>query len=421
MTPDSRYDVVELCSQLIRFDTTNFGDGKSNGEREAADWVAALLSDAGYAPTVIEAAPGRASTVVRIPGVDRAAPALLVHGHLDVVPADASDWSVDPFGGEVRDGAVWGRGALDMKAMDAMMLAVVLTPGFVPARDIVLAFVADEEDNGELGAWHLVREHADLLAGVTSAIGESGGYSVHLPDGRRLYPIATAERGTARIKLTAHGPAGHGSRRNPANAVAALARIVARLADHQWPVHLTPTVAALLDSLGTDDLTQLGDAARLVENTLSNSLNPTMLRAGYKVNVIPSEATAWLDGRVLPGASDDFFATLDTLLEPNVTYEVPTYTAPVSTSHETPEFAAMAAAVRAHDPEAVVVPFCMTGGTDAKAFAELGIAGYGFAPGRWGPDFAHWGYVHGVDEHVPIESLTFGAAVLDTYLRREIA
>lgn len=426
MTSELHSQVVEICSQLIRFDTTNYGDGKSNGERAAADWVAARLDGAGYQPSVIEAAAGRASTLVRIAGRDRSAPGLLVHGHLDVVPAEASGWRVDPFGGVIREGAVWGRGALDMKAMDAMMLAVALEwgrEGFAPPRDIVLAFVADEEDNGEFGARHLVRQHADLLDGIESAIGESGGYPVYLPDGRRLYPIATAERGTARVRLIAHGPAGHGSRRNPGNAVAALARTVARLADHRWPVHVTPTVQALLDGLGADagDLTNLGDAARIVENTLSNTLNPTMLSAGYKVNVIPSAAVAWLDGRVLPGAADDFFDTLDRLLEPGVTAEVPTYTAPVSTPHHTAEFAAMAAALHAHEPDALVLPFCATGGTDAKAFAELGIACYGFAPGRWGPDFAHWDYVHGVDEHVPIESLTFGVDVLDAYLRKEIA
>jgi acetylornithine deacetylase/succinyl-diaminopimelate desuccinylase-like protein len=407
---------------LVRFDTTNYGDGKSNGEREAAEWVAGQLQDAGYLPAVIEAEPGRASTVVRIAGRDRAAPALLVHGHLDVVPAAPEDWSVDPFAGEVRAGAVWGRGALDMKATDAAMLAVALgwaRAGYVPPRDVVLAFVADEEDSGQFGAGYLVREHAGLFAGVTSAIGESGGYSVHLPDGRRLYPIACAERGTARIKLTARGTAGHGSRPNPANAVTALARAVARLADHRWPRHVIPAVQALLDGLGAtpSDLLTLGDAGRLLEATLSNTLNATMLHAGYKVNVVPSEAVAWLDGRVLPGTAGEFFGTLDRLVEPGVTCEVTTYAPPVETPHDTQEFAAMAAAVRAHDPDALVLPCCAGGGTDAKAFSTLGISCYGFAPARWPAGFAPWNYVHGVDERVPIESLVFGAAVLDTYLR----
>ncbi len=426
-------DVVDFCSRLIRFDTSNYGNGDSRGERPAAEWVAEVLFDAGYSPVVLESAPSRASTVVRIPGADREAPALLVHGHLDVVPAEAADWAFDPFSGDVRDGSIWGRGALDMKDMDAMMLAVACAfgrTGYVPPRDIVLAFVADEEDTGEFGAGFLARNHPDLFAGVTTAIGESGGFAVHLPDGTRLYPVATAERGTARIRLTARGQAGHGSRRNPNNAVVNLARALTRIADHRWPVQLIPTVAALLDGLsahlGVDvdpadaaSLAQLGDAARIVEATLANTLNPTMLSAGYKVNVIPSEATAWLDGRILPGAEGDFGTTLDALLDESVTSEFASYSAPVHADHHTAEFASMASALREHDPQALVLPFCMSGGTDAKAFTPLGIACYGFAPGSTPPGFSYGEYVHGVDEHIPIESLTFGVKVLDTFLRTD--
>jgi acetylornithine deacetylase/succinyl-diaminopimelate desuccinylase-like protein len=426
-------DVVDFCSRLIRFDTSNYGNGESRGEREAAEWVAEVVFDAGYSPVVLEPASRRTSTVVRIPGSDPGAPALLVHGHLDVVPAEAADWAFEPFGGDVRDGAVHGRGALDMKDMDAMMLAVARSfgrTGYVPPRDIVLAFVADEEDTGEFGAGFLVRKHPDLFAGVTSAIGESGGFAVHLPDGSRLYPVATAERGTARVRLIARGRAGHGSRRNPDNAVAALARTVARIADRAWPVAMIPTVATLLDGLcehlGIDvdpadpeSLAQLGDASRIVEATLTNTLNPTMLSAGYKVNVIPSEATAWLDGRILPGTEDDFAATLDELLGESVAREFATYNPPVSADHRTAEFASMAAALREHDPQALVLPFCMSGGTDAKAFTPLGIACYGFAPGSTPTGFARGQYVHGVDEHVPVETLTFGARVLDSYLRTD--
>ncbi len=426
-------DVVDFCSRLIRFDTSNYGNGDSRGERAAAEWVAEVLLDAGYSPVVLESAPSRASTVVRIPGVDREAPALLVHGHLDVVPAEAADWAFEPFSGEIRDGSIWGRGALDMKDMDAMMLAVACSfarSGFVPPRDIMLAFVADEEDTGEFGAGFLTQQHPNLFEGVTTAIGESGGFEVHLPGGGRLYPIAAAERGTARIRLTARGQAGHGSRRNPNNAVVALARTLTRIADQQWPVQLIPTVASLLDGLSTHldvkvdpadpaSLAQLGDAARIVEATLSNTLNPTMLSAGYKVNVIPSEATAWLDGRILPGTEDDFAATLDALLGESVTGEFTSYSAPVHADDGTDEFAAMAAALRAHDPQALVLPFCMAGGTDAKAFTPLGIACYGFAPGSTPQGFSRGEYVHGVDEHIPIESLTFGAKVLDTFLRTD--
>ena len=420
-------DAVELCSRLIRFDTSNFGGGESHGERAAAEWVAAELTDAGLEPTVLESAPGRANTVVRIPGEDSAAPALLVHGHLDVVPAEPADWSCDPFAGEVRDGSVWGRGALDMKDMDAMMLAFVrhLARGGVrPPRDIVLAFVADEEDTGALGAGFLVDRHPDLFDGVGAAIGESGGRLVRLPGGGRLYPIAAAERGSAWLTVAARGTAGHGSRRSTDNALVKLAAAIGRIDAHEWPVRLVPTVRALLDGLAehfgepidpTRDLGLLGDAGYLVSGTLADTLNPTMLNAGYKHNVIPSEASAALDGRVLPGTEEEFFATVDALLGPDLT-RTGEFRPPVSADHDAPDFAAMAAALRVYDPRALVLPYCMTGGTDAKAFARIGIPGYGFVPGQTPEGFHAWNYIHGVDEHIPVESLAFGAAVLTTYL-----
>lgn len=424
-------ETVRLCAELIRFDTSNYGGGESAGERAAAEWVAAALADAGLSPVVHESRPGRASTVVRIPGRDASAPALLVHGHLDVVPAEAADWDFDPFAGEVRDGAVWGRGALDMKDMVAMMLATARSlarDGAAPPRDVVMAFVADEEDTGELGAGFLVREHRDLFEGVGAAIGESGGDAVYLPNGTRLYPIATGERGTAWMQLTARGPAGHGSRRNAGNAVASLARTITRLADHSWPVSLTPTVKSLLQGLcehlgvtvdpaDYESLRQLGDAARLLDATVCNTLNPSMLRAGYKVNVIPSEAVGWVDGRIVPGGEEEFFATVDALLEPGVSREFDSYSAPVSAPASGPEYDAMAAAIRAHDPAALVLPYCMSGGTDAKLFSQLGIPCYGFAPGRAPRGFNAWSYVHGVNEHVTVDSLGFGVRVLESYLR----
>jgi acetylornithine deacetylase/succinyl-diaminopimelate desuccinylase-like protein len=419
-------DAAELCARLIRFDTSNFGAGDSRGERAAAEWVAEQLADAGLDPLVLESAPGRANTVVRIPGADPLAPALLVHGHLDVVPAAPADWSFDPFAGEIRDGAVWGRGALDMKDMDALMLAFtrhLARTGARPPRDIVMAFVADEEDTGEFGARFLVERHAGLFEGVTAAISESGGHSIHLPDGSRLYPVAAGERGSAWLTVTTRGTAGHGSRRNDDNAITKLAAVLGRLAAHTWPVHVIPTVRALLDGLSGHlgiaidpaDLTPLGAAAGLIADTLANSANPTMLRAGYKHNVVPSEASAAIDGRLLPGTEAEFLATIDSLLGLDATRSG-VVSAPVSADHTAPDFAAMAAALRTHDPEALVLPYCMTGGTDAKAFAAIGIPGFGFVPGRTPAEFDAWQYVHGVDEHVLTDSLAFGANVLTTYL-----
>jgi acetylornithine deacetylase/succinyl-diaminopimelate desuccinylase-like protein len=421
-----RDDAVELCARLIRFDTSNFGGGESRGERAAAEWVAGQLTDAGLEPTVLESAPGRASTVVRIPGADPLAPALLVHGHLDVVPAEAADWSCDPFCGEVRDGAVWGRGALDMKNMDAMMIAFarhLARTGARPPRDVVMAFVADEEDTGDLGAVFLAGRHPELFEGVKAAISESGGTLLHLPGGGHLYPIAAGERGSAWLTATARGTAGHGSRGSADNALVQVAAAIGRIAAYEWPRRVVPTVRALLDGLSEylgapvdpEDLSVLGSVAPLVSHTLADSLNPTMLRAGYKHNVIPSEASVGLDGRVLPGTEAEFFATVDELLGPGFT-RTGDYHAPVSADHTAPDFAAMAAALRAYDPQALVLPYCMTGGTDAKAFSRLGIPGFGFAPGRAPEGFDAWAYVHGVDEHVLVDSLAFGSRVLATYL-----
>jgi acetylornithine deacetylase/succinyl-diaminopimelate desuccinylase-like protein len=424
-------DVVELCARLVRFDTTNRGHGDAAGEREAAEFVAEVLAGAGIEPKVLESAPRRASVLARVPGTDPSLPALLVQGHLDVVPADAADWSVHPFSGEVRDGYLWGRGTVDMKDFCAMVLSLV-AEGLRPRRDLVLAFVADEEDRGEWGAHWLVAQHREYFAGCAAAISESGGYTYHVPaaDGRtvRLYPVGTAERGTAHMRLTARGRAGHGSRRNDENAVVRLVDALHRVAAHRWPVHLTPTVEAFLVRTGAalgvavdlsdvdGTLARLGPAASLAENTVRNSCTPTMLDAGYKVNVIPSVAQAQLDTRVLPGTEEDLLAQLDVLLGPGVEREFVAHQQPVQAPVDSPWFTAMAGALRAEDPEAVVVPYCMGGGTDAKAFSPLGIDCYGFAP-LWLPEgFPYRALAHGVDERVPVEGLEFGKRVLRNLL-----
>jgi acetylornithine deacetylase/succinyl-diaminopimelate desuccinylase-like protein len=423
--------VEELCAELIRFDTTNRGPGDSVGEREAATFVADTLAAAGYVPKILESAPRRTNVVTRIAGRDPEADALLVHAHLDVVPADPSEWSVPPFSGRIQDGYVWGRGAIDMKDMCAMVLSVLRSWAVrevEPARDIVVAFVADEEAHGDYGASWLVDNHPDLFSGCVAAISESGGHTFHA-DGVRLYPVAAGERGTIHLRLTAHGRAGHGSRPNPDNAVVKLAKALSRIADYEWPVRLTPTVQAYLEHAGAAlnvevDLTdidgtleRLGRASLLAVGTVRNTATPTMLDAGYKINVIPGTAHALLDGRALPGTEQEFLATIDDLLGPDVTRETLDYTEAVSAPVDSPWFQAMGAALRAEDPEAVVVPFCMGGGTDAKAFARLGIAGYGFSPLRLPPDYAFRGMAHGVDERVPVDGLRFGARVLDRFLR----
>ncbi|MFG2126303.1 M20/M25/M40 family metallo-hydrolase [Streptomyces sp. NPDC048751] len=427
----ARDEVVRFTSELIRIDTSNRGGGDCR-ERPAAEYAAERLAEAGVEPTLLERAPGRTNVVARIEGTDPSAAALLVHGHLDVVPAEAGDWSVDPFSGEVRDGVVWGRGAVDMKNMDAMILAVVRAwarQGVRPRRDLVLAFTADEEASAEDGADFLARRHAELFEGCTEAIGESGAFTFHDGAGREIYPIAAGERGTGWLKLTARGRAGHGSKVNRENAVTRLAAAVTRIGAYEWPLRLTPTVSAALTELaalygiegGLDDvdalLRKLGPAASLVEATVRNSANPTMLEAGYKLNVIPGEAVAYVDGRYLRGVEDEFRATLDELTGPDVDWEFRHHSVALQAPVDAPLYARMRAAVQEFAPEGHVVPYCMSGGTDAKQFSQLGITGYGFAPLKLPEGYDYQALFHGVDERVPVEALHFGVDVLDRLLR----
>lgn len=419
-------EVVDLCRELIRIDSTN----PASNERAAAEWVAERLSEAGLEPTLLESEPGRASVVARWAGDDAARSALLVHGHLDVVPADANDWQVDPFAGEIRDDCLWGRGAVDMKDMDAMTLAVVrdwARQGKRPPRDVVLAFLADEEAGGMKGARYLVDNHADLFDGCTEAISEVGGFSVTVA-GRRLYAIETAEKGIAWLTLVARGRAGHGSMLNDDNAVTAVAEATARLGRHRFPVELTATVEAFLRELcdalevafDPDDvdgvLAKLGPIARMVGATLRHTANPTMLDAGYKHNVIPQRAVAYIDCRFLPGGEQRFHDELARVVGPDVAIEMLHTDIAYETTFDGDLVEAMKAALRAEDPEGRPVPYCLSGGTDAKHFARLGIRCFGFSPLRLPADLDFTGMFHGIDERVPLDGLRFGARTLSRFL-----
>ncbi|WP_300017733.1 M20/M25/M40 family metallo-hydrolase [Pseudonocardia sp.] len=433
-TDTAEAEVVELCSELIRIDTTNTGDPATvTGEREAAEYVAAKLVEVGYEIETVESgAPRRDNVFCRLKGADPSRGALLVHGHLDVVPADPSEWSVHPFSGAVRDGYVWGRGAVDMKDMVAMTLAVARRfkrDGVVPPRDIVFAFVADEEAGGKYGAGWLVENRPDLFAGCTEAVGEVGGFSLTLAEDKRVYLIESAEKGIAWMRLRARGKPGHGSFLHEDNAVTKVAEAVARLGNHTFPLTLTDTVRAFLEQMSEltglefpeDDLegslAKLGPLARIVGATIRDTANPTMLSAGYKANVIPSSAEAVVDCRVLPGRQEAFLREVDELLGPDVTREWVTDLPPVETPFEGPLVEAMAAALRTQDPTAATVPYMLSGGTDSKHFAQLGMRCFGFAPLRLPPDLDFASLFHGIDERVPVDALTFGTRVLDTFLR----
>ncbi|MZD55351.1 M20/M25/M40 family metallo-hydrolase [Streptomyces sp. SID5606] len=422
---EAQREVVELCAELIRFDTSN----PTSDERACADRVVELLAEAGIGSELVESAPGRANVIARIPGADPARGALLVHGHLDVVPADPAEWQVPPFSGEIRDGYLWGRGAIDMKDTVAVMLATArhfARTGTRPAREIVLAFLADEEAGGRFGAHWLVEHRPDLFAGVTEAIGEGGGFSYALDDTRRLYPIENAQRGMAWMELTADGRVGHGSSPNDENAVTDLAETLTRIGRHTFPVRLIEPVRALLAEaarlqgvdldLDADDLdaelARLGHVADFMQVVLRNSANPTMFTAGYQTNVIPGRATARVDGRFLPGHEQELLDAIDALLLPSVSRRWVNHDIAMETSFDGPLVDAMCAAVRAEDPGGHPVPYCNPGGTDAKAFTKLGIRCFGFKGLKLPHDLDYGRLFHGVDERVPLEGLRFGVRVM---------
>jgi acetylornithine deacetylase/succinyl-diaminopimelate desuccinylase-like protein len=424
-------EVVDICRDLIAIDTSNFGDDSGPGERKAAELVATLLSEVGLEPELFESEPKRANVFARIPGADPSRPALLVHGHLDVVPARADDWTVAPFSGDVVDDCVWGRGAVDMKDMDAMILATVrelVRSGEQPPRDLVVAFLADEEAGGTKGASWVVDHRRDLIEGVGEAISEVGGFSTTIA-GRRAYLLQTAEKGIRWLRLVAHGRAGHGSQVNDDNAVTRLCEAVARIGTHPWPLEITPTVRAFLDGveeitgvpLDPDDpdalVATLGTTARFVGATLRTTTNPTLLEAGYKHNVIPGEASALLDCRFLPGGEDRLVETVRELAGEGVEVQTVHQGVALEWPFGGELVDAMVAALNAEDPEAAVLPYCLSGGTDNKNFSEAGVVGYGFAPLRLPAELDFAGMFHGVDERVPLDALRFGARTLGRFLR----
>ncbi|MDV6245952.1 M20/M25/M40 family metallo-hydrolase [Rhodococcus opacus] len=432
-------EVVDLVSSLIRFDTSNTGElATTKGERECAEWVAAQLQEVGYETAYVESgAPGRGNVFARLKGSNPDRGSLMLHGHLDVVPAEPADWRVHPFSGAVEDGYVWGRGAVDMKDMVGMILAVARqfkAEGIVPPRDLVFAFVADEEAGGKYGCQWLVENRPDLFEGVTEAVGEVGGFSLTVPrpDGtdRRLYLVETAEKGLGWMRLTAKGRAGHGSFLHTDNAVTILAQAVARLGAHTFPLVISDSVAEFIEAAGEETgldfdpkspdldgtLAKLGTIANIIGATLRDTANPTMLSAGYKANVIPQTAEAVVDCRILPGRQAEFEATVDELIGPDVQREWITKLDSYETTFDGHLVDAMNDAILAHDPGARTVPYMLSGGTDAKAFAKLGIRCFGFAPLQLPADLDFSALFHGVDERVPVDALLFGTRVLEHFL-----
>ena len=417
-------DAVRLTQELIRINTSNPG----GSERPAASLVADELHGMATDLRWFEPEPGRTSVVARVPGIDRTLPPLLVHAHLDVVPAIESEWSRDPFGGEIEDGCIWGRGAVDMKGSIATTLSALRSlqrAATAPRRDLVVAFFADEEAGGQLGAGHVISEAAELFAGCTAAIGEVGGFGYSLNEAHRAYFVATAEKGVWWTRLTAHGRSGHGSMVNSNNAILTLANDVLQIstafsADER---SLTPTtratVAALQDALGLPDapleqmLGAIEPMRRMLTAGLCNTVNPTQLDAGYKSNVIPASASAVLDGRFVPGGAEAIRERVTSLVSPSADLETIYIGDAVEADLAHPLLGAIASALLADDASAVVVPYMSTAFTDAKWISQLGVPCYGFSPMQLPDDFDFPAMFHGVDERAPTSALDFGTRVLE--------
>ena len=423
-------EVVKICQDLIRIPSVNFGEGKGD-EKAVAEYVVASLAEVGIPATIYESAPNRCNVIANIEGADTSRPGLVVHGHIDVVPANAADWSVDPFAAEIRDGMIWGRGAVDMKNVDAMILAIVrkwARTGYKPPRNIVLAFFADEEAGMTFGSRWMAAEHPEVFAGCTEAISEVGGFSVTVGNGKRLYFVEAAQKGIHWMRLTAAGRAGHGSMMNDENALTALSEAVAKIGTFTWPQRYTDTVKVLFKKIAQatgkpyneDDLRpllkEIGPTARMIGATLQNTANPTMLEAGYKANVIPGSASAVIDGRFLPGYEDELNETIRSIIGPDIAIETVSRDIALEVDFEGDLVDAMCSAITKHDPEGIPVPYLMSGGTDNKALSELGIIGYGFSPLRLPADLDFMALFHGVDERVPISGLEFGVNVLADFL-----
>jgi acetylornithine deacetylase/succinyl-diaminopimelate desuccinylase-like protein len=423
-------ETARIAQDLIRFDTTNYGEGKSNGETEAAQYLGAKLEGLGLETTYVDSAERRTSVVARVPGRDASLPALVVHGHTDVVPADPANWSVDPFGGEVKDGMLWGRGAVDMKNMDAMIIGAltdILGPGKQPNRELIVAFFSDEENGGVFGSHHVVDHNPELFAGATEAISEVGGYSITM-NGTRAYLLQTGEKALIWIKLIARGTAAHGSRVIHNNAVTKLAEAVAIIGRKEWPIHLTDTTTQLVGELARimgADVTKTGPeeiilstgtAAGFMQASLRTTSNPTLLKAGYKHNVIPDVAEALIDIRCLAGEEDATLAEIRSLLPEGMELVILHQDIGLDNRFEGPLVDAMVSTLHAADPGAPVLPYLLSGGTDNKALQKLGITGYGFAPLQLPEELDFPAMFHGVDERVPLDALVFGRNALRSLL-----
>jgi acetylornithine deacetylase/succinyl-diaminopimelate desuccinylase-like protein len=425
---------AELLQQLIRFDTTN----PPGRERACIEWAQQLLQTSRCDVQVVARDPERPNLIARLRGEGRA-PGLLMQGHIDVVPAEGS-WSRPPFSGEVADGYIWGRGALDMKGGVAMMLAAFLqateaeTP---PPGDVVLSLLSDEEAGGDYGARYVVEDHAELLDGVRYAIGEFGGFTMEIA-GRRFYPMMVAEKQLCSLRATLRGPAGHGSLPVRGGAMGRVGRLLSALDRRRLPVHITPPVRAMIEAIAADAppatriplrallrpgltdsvLNRLGDRARVFDPLLHNTASATIVRGGHAHNVIPGEVSVDLDCRLLPGFEpEDVSRELRDLAGVEIEFEVLRYD-PGPPAPDMTLFDTLGGILRELDPAARPVPLLLPAVSDARFFARLGIQTYGFLPMQLPAEMRFMELIHAEDERIPVDALEFGTSAIRTLLKR---
>ncbi len=425
---------AELLAGLLRFDTTN----PPGNERECIDWVRGLLEGLGCEVRVLAAEPERPSLIARIEG-EGTSPPLLLQGHVDVVAAPG-DWRHPPFGGEQHDGFIWGRGALDMKGGVAMMLAAFMrtkAAGRRPPGDVILCLMADEEAGSALGAEFLVREHPELFEGVRYSIGEFGGFRMEMA-GRSFYPVMVAEKQRCWTLATMRGRAGHGSMPVRGGAMGSLGRLLAALDARRLPVHVPVVTRMMIDAVASElpaplamplrglmrpritdrVLDALGDRGRLFDPLLHNTVSPTIVRGGEKINVIPGEVSVELDIRLLPGSSpDEAFAEIRALTGVEVELELITHDSAPAVP-DMAMFAALAGVLRELDGDAKAVPLLLPGVTDGRFFSKLGIQTYGFLPMQLPAEMRFMELIHAEDERLPIEAVEFGTSAIERVLER---
>lgn len=416
---------VELLQRLIRFNTTN----PPGNEAACIGFIQQMLHSVGIETTLLEKVPNRPNLIARLSGTGNQPP-LLLYGHVDVVTTEGQQWSHSPFNAEIADGFIWGRGTLDMKGGVAMLLAAfmrakvekVSLPG-----DVVLCIVSDEEAGGDIGARFLVEEHPTLFKDIRYALGEFGGFTLYL-GGKRFYPIMVAEKQICWLRMTMRGPAGHGSMPIRGGAMAKTAKILHTLDKKLLPVHITPPVCLMFETmashlafpvrtlltqllnpaLSNSVLNLLGTSGQVFLPLLHNTVSPTILRGSDKINVIPPEVVLELDGRLLPGFKpDDIVRELRGLLGNDLEIEVKRYD-PGPAEPDMGLFNGLAKILQTADPQGIPIPLVLSGVTDGRYFARLGIQTYGFLPMPLPPDFNFSRTIHAADERIPLEAVSFG-------------